>query len=181
VSKPSQVIVLAEDARQQQLARRYLQRLGVDSHAIRNVALPSSRGCGEQWVRKRYPQEVKSYRGRSKRAKSALIIAIDADTGEVAQRVRQLGTALAEAELDARGDGETIVHLVPKRNVETWILCLNGRQVDEDTDYSRQTEVARMIEPAAIAFFAWARPNATMPSHCVPSLSAAIPEIRRLE
>ncbi len=27
----------------------------------------------------------------------------------------------------------------------------------------------------------WTRPNATPPPHCVPSLGAAIPEIRRIE
>ena len=29
---------------------------------------------------------------------------------------------------------EQIARLVPKRNVETWILCLNGQAADEDTD-----------------------------------------------
>jgi hypothetical protein len=71
--------------------------------------------------------------------------------------------------------------LIPKRNVETWVLCLGGRQVDENTDYSREGGIDELIKPAAITFFSWSRPNVTPPACCVPSLLAAIPEVRRLE
>jgi hypothetical protein len=35
---------------------------------------------------------------------------------------------------------EQIAQLVPKPNIETWILCLNGQAVDEDTDYKRRRD-----------------------------------------
>jgi hypothetical protein len=181
VTKPSLVVVLAEDQRHQRLIRKYLHKLRYENHDIRYLALPSGRGCGEQWVRKHYIDEVKNYRSRSARAQSALIVAIDADTGDVKQRVRQLNEALHQAGLAERADKEAIVLLIPKRNVETWILCLNGEQVDETTDYSNRPEIDSLIEPASAVFYGWSRPKAILPAHCVPSLTAAMPEIRRLE
>ena len=175
------VIVLAEDERHQRLVRQYLYKLGRHGHEIRFDPLPNGRGCGAQWVRDKYPKAVTSYRGRSARAKTALIVAIDADTGDVGQRLRQLREALDQAGIATRAEGEAIIHLIPKRNVETWVLCLSGRQVDENTDFSREGGIDELIKPAAIAFFDWSRPNAVPPGHCVPSLLAAIPEVRRLE
>ena len=77
MAKPSQVIVLVEDNRHQQLVFRYLRRSGLEPHAMRFV-LPSS-GSGEQWVRERFPVEVTAYRRRSTRAETKLIVVIDAD------------------------------------------------------------------------------------------------------
>ena len=181
MSKPSQVVVLAEDERHQRFVRQYLYRLGRSWHDVRFDDLPAGRGCGEQWVWERYARAVKAYRRRSVRAGTAFIIAIDADRGDVDRRLRQLREALEQAGLAARTDGEAIVHLIPKRSVETWILCLSGRQVDEITDYSQEGDVDRLIPSAARTFFEWSRANTTPPAHCVPSLLSAIPEVRRLE
>ena len=63
--------------------------------------LPTGKGCGEQWVRMRYAEEVKAYRNRSARARTALVVAIDADNRQVSDRVSQLGDALADAGLAA--------------------------------------------------------------------------------
>jgi hypothetical protein len=181
VSKPSLAVVLAEDERHQRLLRKYLYRLGYQLRDIRFRPLPGGRGCGEQWVREGYAAEVKNYRARSARAKTALIVAIDADTGGVDRRLRQLREALEHSGVDARADDEVIVHLIPKRNVETWILCLSGRQVDEITDYKHENDVDKLIPAAAATLFEWSRMNATPTARCVPSLSAAIFEARRLE
>ncbi len=180
MSKPSEFVVLAEDERHQRLVRRYLQRL-YKSPAIRNRELPSSRGCGEQWVRERYVAEVKDYRRRSAHAKTVLIVAIDADNHDVDWRARQLRESLKQADLRQREKSEAIVHLIPKRNVETWILCLNDKSVDESTDYSQHKGIDGLIPSAAGTLFIWSRPNAILPMSCVPSLSTAIPEIRRME
>ncbi len=130
-------------------------------------------GAGEQWVRKRYAALVKKYRMRATRAKTALIIAIDADTYEIDRRARQLDE---ELEGVTRKAVEAIVHLIPKRNIETWILHLNGEQVDESTDHSNR-DVDHMIQPAAVTFYEW---TSKTPDHCLPSLRAGIGEARRL-
>ncbi len=181
MNRASLIVVLAEDGRHQGFIRRCLYRLGYENRLIRFAPLPGSRGCGEQWVREHFAAAVKEYRLRCARARTALIVAIDADTGEVDRRLRQLGEALAYAELSARSDDETIVYLIPKRSIETWILCLSGDPVDEKRDYSRESGIEERIAPAAAKFFEWSRPNASPPEHCVSSLRAAIPEARRLE
>jgi len=181
VSDSVWVVVLAEDQRHQRFVRRYLYRKGVSNHAIRMEPLPSGRGCGEQWVRERYSSQVQACRRRSARAKTALVVVIDADTGDVDWRLRQLRDAISQEGLAQRKEGEGIVHLIPRRNIETWILCLSGRAVDEDTDYRCESGVDELIDDAAVAFFESSRINATMPTYFVPSLLSAIPEVRRLD
>ena len=180
MGRPSLVVVLAEDEGHQRFVRNYLYRAGLGAHAIRFLDLPSGRGCGEQWVRDRYANAVKQYRSRAAKAESALIVAIDADNGDVGRRVRQLEDALTEFRLGGRADEESIAHLVPKRNIETWVLFLTGTQVDEDTDYRRRHEVGDLLPEAGRTFFDHSRSGATLPVDVLPSLLAAFPEARRV-
>lgn len=179
MSKPSLVLVLAEDQRHQSFVRRYLYRLGYSYHEVHAEPMPSGRGCAEQWVRQRYAKVVAEYRSRF--ARTALVVAIDADKGSVDERARQLRDALTEAQLPQRTAEERISHLIPKRNVETWILCLAGEKVDEDTDHRHAPGIDERIKAAAETFYECTRKNVTVPGHCVPSLQSAIPEVRRLD
>lgn len=176
-----QVVVLAEDRRQQRFIRYYLKRVYGDTITPRLVELPGGRGSGEQWVREHYALEVQAYRSRSARASTALIVLIDSDRGDLDGRVRQLREALLQAHFAPRADAEKIVHLIPKRNIETWVLCLDGGPVDEQDDYTREQGIDAKIPAAARTFFEWSRPHSSVPPHCVPSLHAAFPEVRRLE
>jgi hypothetical protein len=169
------ITILAEDKRHQSFVLRYLKSLGCNLSKVRREPLPTGVGAGEQWVRQRYAESVYELRRRSENM--ALIVVIDADTEEVARRCNQLEEALGAA----RGAKERIVHLIPKRNIETWILCLDGETVDEGEDYRKARGIEVRIGPAAQTFFNWTRPNAVPPSHCIPSLYAAIPEAHRLE
>jgi hypothetical protein len=182
MGRPSQVVVLAEDHRHQLFVYWYLRRLGRTRHEIRNEDLPARRGCGEQWVRDRYANAVAAFRARTARAATEFIVAIDADNGDVNRRLRQLETALKQADLASRGPEERIVHLIPKWKIEAWIVCLSGDQIDEDyRDYSRVRDIDGRIATAAATLYEWSRPNTTPPPHCSPSLLAAISELRRLD
>jgi hypothetical protein len=169
VSKASQVIILAEDQRHQRFVRHYLYRLGYQLHHIRLESLPNGRGSGEQWVRDRHTKSVAAYRARH--ARTALIVVIDADNHSVQQRLRQLP--------GSRSPEEAIAVLIPKRHIETWILCLNGENVDEETDYHSR-ELDHLIKPGAVTAWDWTRDATTVPSHCVESLLTAFPEFRRI-
>jgi hypothetical protein len=175
----SDVILLAEDERHVRLATRYLKRRGC--LRVTAVALSAGRGSGEQRVRTLYSREVANCRSRAARAKTALVVVIDADTNEVQHRERQLAATLREEGQAPRHRSERIVHLIPKRQVETWILCLTGEFVNEEADYHAQRDVDRRIPPAANTLFEWSRPNAPVPEHCLPSLHDAFPELRRLD
>ena len=77
---------------------------------------------------------------------------------------------------------ERIARLVPKRNVETWILCLNGQEVDEESDYKgRLHDWSEMTRPAAETLHEWTRSNSQLPDDCVESLRCGITELRRLD
>jgi hypothetical protein len=170
VSRASQVIVLAEDRRHQNFVRRYLYRVGYERHDIRLEDLPNGRGCGEQWVRERYAKAVARFRAR--RARTALVVVVDADTHSVTDRLGQLP--------GNRSPEEAIAILIPKRHIETWILCLNGGTVNEESDYRAQA-IDHLIKPAALAVWAWARNAATtVPLRCVESLRTALAELRRI-
>jgi hypothetical protein len=175
--KVSRVTVLAEDENHQLFAERFLKRLGYGQHQIFQERVPNGAGSGEKWVRDNYGRAVRDYRRRSAKAATALLVVIDADDHEPVRRQQQL-----EETLDvARTEGERITHLIPKRNIETWILCLDGEIVDEIESHRRDRGIEDRIGPAARVFYSWTRPNAPVPNRCVPSLRAAIPEAQRLE
>lgn len=124
MSKPSLVIVVLEDDYHEMLIRRYLINCGWERHAIRTHRSPSGRGSAESWVRQRFVNETIVYRRRQARALTALIVMIDADTRTVQDRLNQLNQALTDSGQQTVADTERIARLIPKRNVETWILCL---------------------------------------------------------
>ena len=181
MAKPSEVIVLVEDNRQQQIIRRYLRRIGLETHAMRFM-LPLS-GSGEQWVREQFPVELTAYRRRSARAETKLIAVIDADNFTPPERLAQLDQKLRVDGVDLiRMDVEQVARLIPRRNIETWILCLNAVEVNEETDCKRtRNDWTELIRPAAEMLYAWTRPNTLVPENCIPSLQHGVAELRRLD
>jgi hypothetical protein len=140
MSQPSQVIVLCEDTQTECFIRMFLRRrLGwCNSRNIRFEVLPKGAGSGEQWVRKGFLKELKAYRSRKALAQTCLIIAIDADTLTVPQRLRQFEEACAAGNIPFRGDGERVAFIIPKRNIETWFAYLRGETaINEEASYRR--------------------------------------------
>src|SRR5580700_8054712 len=145
--KVSRVTVLAEDENHQLFADRFLKRLGYGQHQIFLERVPNGAGSGEKWVRDNYRRAVLDYHRRSAKAATALLVVIDADDHETMRRQHQLEEALDVA----RTGEERIVHFIPKRNIETWILCLDGQVVNELEDYSTDRGIEERIGPAARA------------------------------
>ena len=163
------VIVIVEDEPQEMLVRRYLRQHGLGSREMRFRSSPSGEGSAEQWVRRAFLEETRVYRNRH--AQTKLIVMIDADTPTVQHRLRQLDQALIDNGKDRiDAAAEQIARLVPKRNVETWILCLDGQGVNEETDYKQtRDDWSELITPAAETLFQYTRPNAQAPL-CIDSL-----------
>lgn len=178
---PSRVIALVEDERHEMLVRRYLRRCGMEPRQIRFERSPSGKGSAEQWVRTRFPKEVSAYRRRAATAATALIIMIDADAHTVQDRLTQLAQILVESEIPPIGNGEEVVRLIPKRNVETWIVCLEGTVVNEEMDYKHAKEDWNKVIPIiSETLFRWTRPNFEVPGHCIDSLRRGLSELKRL-
>lgn len=183
MAKPSQVIVLIEDDRHKQFVFRYLRRIGLEIHQMRFEQCPPGEGSGEQWVRERFLLEVQVCRRRRAHAETKLIVVIDADNLSVQERLMQLDRKLQEAHADPiRPEAEQIARLVPRQNIETWILCLNHNAVNEETDYKRtRNDWSALIRPGIETLYVWTRPNAPIPDSCVPSLRLGVAELRRLD
>ena len=178
-------IVLAEDAVQQNLVRRYLERCG---HTVpfRLVPLPAKGpgGSGEKYVREQYPREVQACRSiLGRRATALLVVIVDADMETTERRAAQLGDALQATGMRARGNDEPIVVLIPKRHVETWIRALLGKQADEVTNYTKapySTPLPNDIKNAAAELHRWTRPGTGPGPTSPPSLTASLPEWRKI-
>jgi len=156
----------------------------MEPHQMTIVPFPSGKGSAEQWVRVRFAKEVSAYRHRhrGRKATTALIVMIDADAHTVDERLAQLDQGLREAGSLPVQKSEPVARLVPKRNVETWILCLNQHRVDEVTDYKdTRCDWNELVPGASETLFQWTRPNAPIPLHCIDSLTKGIVELRRLE
>ena len=134
----AQAVVLCEGLQDFVFLRRTLLELGYESRRIRPLMQPhNGKGSGEQYVRERYADEVRSHRSRVARMKTVLIVHTDADSGTVQERYDSLDERLEAAGLSRRGAREAIAVLIPKRNTETWIHFFDGLSVDEENSISQ--------------------------------------------
>lgn len=139
--------VLVEDRALERLVRECLYALGVHTREIRIVAYPAGRGSAKQWIDREYPVQIHAYRRWSSQ-NIALVVGTDADEQTVQERVQRLAGVLKEAGHEARAPEERIAHWVPRWNIETWLLFLNGSEVDEEANHKGQ---AREVDVKAAA------------------------------
>lgn len=173
----AEYILVTEDLQARVFVRRALIAVGVERRKIRVRSLPSG-GAGDHHVRKEYPTEVLVFRRRL--AAKALIVHIDADPKHsVLDRHRELERALHSSKQSLRTADEAIVELIPKRNIETWLDCLDGSTVDEETVYPKRPGRERECESAAKKFATDAK-NGTRPLPTTPSLDDGLKEMKRL-
>jgi len=130
---------------------------------------------------------VEAYRLAKAKKHTWLIVVVDADTGTVARRIGQMDAGLKQAEdrrlREINVENEMIARLVPRRNIETWILALNASPVIEAEDYKdtrTSDEWSELIPPASMALYNWTRSNAELPQNLIDSLLCGIQEIGRI-
>lgn len=132
-----QVVILCEDRQHEVFARRFLKCAGKRFRVRRIEISPKGRGSGEQFVRERFAKELVEYRRQRHRVELALVVLIDADGREVAERIRQVESSSIGAGHRQREQDERVGIFVPARNIETWFAYLDGQTVNEDAVYSR--------------------------------------------
>ena len=126
----------------------------------------------------------RSQAGRLRTQGSRLIVHIDVDnttpTGRTVQdRRSELEQACLNAGVPPVQSNEPVIHLIPRRNIETWIrFFLNGPPVDEHTAYEHLSRPSD-ASPAAEAFVAHAR-NHTLPPNAPASLIPSLQEFRKI-
>ena len=174
-----QVVVLCEDRAQYHFVRKYLRLRGITRIVQRTS--PLGRGAGEQWVRRKYAEEIRAYRSKASYLGIALAVMIDADLHRVNDRKRQLNTSpeMAECVQDPRTERERIAIFVPKRSVETWFAFLQGDPWDEQRSQRLRYHNANPSKYAELLSDQCQNPESTpsMP----PSLQDACEEWTRLD
>ena len=174
------VTVLVEDRALERFAREVLLVLRFHRREMRFEVHPAGRSSAKQWVEKRYPVEMRTYRSKVKFQQIALLVGTEADEQTVAHRSRNLAAKLTDAGLAGRNDDERIALWVPKWNVETWILYLSGEDVDEEANY--RTKLRDPDYPAvAKAFVSRFHVSSDERTATLPSLEMAFEETRRLD
>jgi hypothetical protein len=186
VSKPTEVIVLCEDNKTFSFTRAYLKKCGIN-RGIRPVISP--RGSAFTFVMNSFPAQVNAYRLAKARIHTWLIVVVDADTSTIAQRIAEMDSGLTQAEEPRvramRMQDQMVARLVPRRNIETWILALNSTTVDEIENYKKtikktDEEWSALIRAAAETFYILTRQNALLPENLIDSLRHGIDEMRRV-
>ena len=178
-----QIVVVCEDRAQEVLLRRYLTLVGYPASPrekkVTFLIAPRGRGSGERYVLTQYAHELTEFRKRNVQY-HRLVAVIDADTGTVAEHEDQLAAVAIATGQRPRQQGEQIVHLIPKRNIETWIHRLLRNDATEldnyKQQYARRKFVSEYCRPAADALVALVRDPTETPD--LPSLRIGVAELR---
>ena len=148
--RAAQLIIVCEDTQHRTFIYRLLKELGFPHRRFRVEQAPMGEGSAEQWVRESYADEVAVYRQKQAHLHLGLVVAIDADTRSVQDRHHELQQQLDGTDQPPRTPEELICLLIPKRNIETWIYALEGRDVNEHDVYPK-LDRERNCQPAVEA------------------------------
>ena len=173
-------VILCEDLQAQVvLWRLFKRKWGGRFPRVRVLPLPAGKGCGSQYVRGRYADEVHAQRASS--VAQVLVVHIDGDDVGLQGRTSELAAQLQAAGKAARGASEPIAHVIPCWETETWILHALGETVAEGAKAPRKFrgEEAKAAAPLVDLLDRLVDGKAAAPSH-LPALSAVVPELQRL-
>ena len=134
LNKDYKYLILCEDKLTQCFVRHFLKSQGINGRKIFPFPLPAY-GCGEQYVRSKFPKELKELRSKSYDSE-ILVVAIDADASDYNKRKQQLVEACKLASVESFTEKDKLLIFIPKRNIETWVKYFDGEDVDENTDYA---------------------------------------------
>ena len=132
------ITLLCEDSQTDTFVRRFLRRRKFRGRDIRTLPLLHGTGSGEQWVRQRYPVELRAIRAVQN---AYLIVVTDADIGSTQARRAQLEAECEREGIWRRREDDRVLVIVPRRNIETWLAYLDGSDVDESERYPRLRRV----------------------------------------
>ena len=128
------ITLLCEDSQTDSFVRRFLRHRRIRDREIRTLPLPHGAGSGEQWVRQRCPLELRVIRAVQN---TYLIVVTDADIGSTQAPRAQLEAECGREGIPQRREDDRVLVIVPRRNIETWLAYLEGKDVDESSSYPR--------------------------------------------
>lgn len=178
MSRNLTAVVLCEDKQSRTVLYRLLKHhLGFARVNIR--PLPAGKGCGSQYVREHFANEVRKQRDRA--VASVLIVHIDADNLSVTQRKQELAAALARSGEPSRQQDEPIALVVPRWEMESWLHhYLGAPDIVETRSYPKfREDEARAAMPTVLALADLLEGRGTAPVN-LPSIAETVLELRRL-
>lgn len=172
-------MVLCEDMQMKSFIQGFLSHQGISSRKYRFRDIPAGRGCGEAYVRREYPSEVKEMK-RKNYIRKALIVCLDADNRSVSERKKQLEQECIDQEMNQVQDKESpIIIWIPKRQIETWIRFLRGEDTDESRDYRHDGKPERCRREAELLSGLFQR-TVSLDRELLPSIEYARDEYDRV-
>lgn len=172
------ITLLCEDSQTQAFVRRFLRHRNVLGREIQTLPLPHGNQSGEQWVRERYPRELRAIRQAP--GKAYLSVVTDADNYSTDARRAQLDQECDRHGIPRRDDGDPAIVIVPRRNIETWLAYLAGSDVDECTRYPRLRR-ERDCANHARHLYRMCHETQRLRDPAPPSLREACEEYRKLQ
>jgi hypothetical protein len=171
-------VILCEDKQASTLLYQYLKHERRFKHVF-VLPLPAGEGCGSQYVRERFPGELRKQ--RDKAVASVLVVHTDADNRTVAERKQELAAALAREEVAPRQPGEPVALVVPRWETENWLHHFLARPaVTESGRYPKFSgEEARAAKPTVAALVSLVDGSSAAPKN-LPSIEESALELRRL-
>lgn len=169
------IVLLCEDSQTACFVRRFLWPRNFRHRDIQ--VLPLLEGSGEQWVRKRYPHELKAIRGRQK---AVLVVVIDADVNTTAFRRTQLNDECIRKEVPPTAPDDPVMIIVPKRNIETWFAYLRGDADVDETRRYRKLKKESDCHPLADELYRMCHERHRLDPSAPPSLREACQEYPKL-
>jgi hypothetical protein len=178
------VVLLVEDEALECFVRRVLLDLSFQTRDIRVKRSPKGRGSGKDWVTKNYPDEVRAHRAKASYQENiGIVVGIDADEETVQERGRALDAVLERSGLEKRRSEEKFCLIIPKWNIESWLVYLGGEAIDEDKDdYKNHPSIRNVDYPTMADAFveryrSWRQGSVDQTTP--PSMIAAFEEIKR--
>lgn len=134
MSGPATLIILGEDGPHIQCVYNAVTKhLGIASGRVIKLPAPVGKGDATKFVLDKLEKEATALRSAPRSVR--LIVCLDADNNTVIERRRHIDRHVAKAELDDQRRSQSIVCVVPKRNIETWLGFGRCESVDETTNY----------------------------------------------
>jgi len=174
-----QYIILCEDVQMRTFILSFLDEQDIKPQKIRVRSIPCGEGCGEAYVRRELPKEVKILHATSY-LKQVLVVCVDADNHTVDERVKMLIREVEDDKKKWSRTNEPIVFWIPKRQIETWIHFFKWEAVDENNVFPHSGKRPESCKNVANIFSEYCQGTREMDCSKVPSLIAAKDEYERV-
>ena len=166
-------IVLCEDQQQQTFIYRFLKRREWKPSDFRLIPLPEGQGDGKQYVREKYPSELRAL--RTAKTNTALVVMTDGDGDGIQKRMNQLDEACDKENIERRKPADKAAVFIPTRSIETWLAYLDGETVNKTRQYTKKQQSKLHVD----TLIQMCNANKLRPP-APPSLQAACEEYARL-